>query len=60
MKNIKVITIVLALCTSTAFADFTIKDLFVSGGTSKPVDKSKTDDSKDKDSHKKHDCEDCH
>ena len=33
MKNIKIITITLVLMTTSAFSDFTIKDLFVSGGT---------------------------
>jgi hypothetical protein len=33
MKNIKIVTISLALMTTSAFSDFTIKDLFVSGGT---------------------------
>ena len=33
MNIIKTVTITLAFMTSTAFADFTIKDLFISGGT---------------------------
>lgn len=33
MNNIKIVTITLALMTTTVCADFTIKDLFVSGGT---------------------------
>ena len=33
MNNIKIVTITLALMSTTAFADFTIKDLFTSGGT---------------------------
>ena len=41
MKNIKTAIITLALMTTTAFADFTIKDLFVSGGTSSSEDAKK-------------------
>jgi hypothetical protein len=37
MNNIKIAIITLALMTTSAFADFTIKDLFVSGGTDKPT-----------------------
>jgi len=49
MKNIALTTVVLAFMTTSAFADFTIKDLFVSGGTTaKPV-KEKNDT--------KHDCQ---
>lgn len=52
MKNIKIVTITLALMTSSAFADFTIKDLFISGGTQTIQDGTK--DSHDKSIH-----EDC-
>ncbi len=48
MNKIKIVTMVLALMTTSAFADFTVKDLFVSGGTNKPV---KTDNNKP------HDCQ---
>ena len=33
MKNIKIIAMTLTLMTTFTFADFTIKDLFISGGT---------------------------
>ena len=33
MNTIKITIITLALMTTASFADFTIKDLFVSGGT---------------------------
>ncbi|CAA6799344.1 MAG: Unknown protein [uncultured Sulfurovum sp.] len=49
MNIIKTVSIALALMTSTAFADFTIKDLFISGGTDKPV--------KSKDAATGHDCQ---
>ncbi len=33
MNSFKIILVTLLLMTSSSFADFTIKDLFVSGGT---------------------------
>jgi hypothetical protein len=48
MKKIALSTLILAFMTTSVFADFTIKDLFVEGGTSKPV--------KEK-NNKKHDCQ---
>jgi hypothetical protein len=45
MNTIKIILITLALMTTSAFADFTIKDLFVSGGTHS--DEGSKDKSKD-------------
>jgi hypothetical protein len=46
MNTIKITLITLALMTTSAFADFTIKDLFVSGGTTSSEDakKDKKDD----------------
>ena len=41
MNTIKTAIITLTLITTTAFADFTIKDLFVSGGTSTSEDAKK-------------------
>jgi len=46
MNTIKTVIITLALMTTAAFADFTIKDLFVSGGTQTEEGK------KDKSDHK--------
>lgn len=39
MKNIQIATIIFALMSVSAQADFTVKDLFVSGGT-KTTDKN--------------------
>jgi hypothetical protein len=41
MNTIKITVITLALMTTAAFADFTIKDLFVSGGTTSSEDGKK-------------------
>lgn len=38
MKNIQIATIIFALMSVSAQADFTIKDLFISGGSDKPKD----------------------
>ena len=46
MNTIKITIITLALMTTASFADFTIKDLFVSGGTQSEEGK------KDKSDHK--------
>jgi len=58
MKNIKLATLVFALLTTSAFADFTIKDLFVSGGTQTTQEGDKgskdTKDSKETSTHRTH------
>lgn len=51
MKNIKIVTIALLLMTTTAFADFTIADLFVSGGTAEPIHSSNDREKKEHDCH---------
>lgn len=50
MKKLIIAMIFMFTCFIPAFSDFTIDDLFVSGGTSKPVDTK--DESKEE-----HDCQ---
>ncbi len=50
MKNIKTIAMALTLMTTFTFADFTVKDLFVSGGADRPVDTKENQK-------KEHDCQ---
>jgi len=49
MNTIKITIITLALMTTAAFADFTIKDLFVSGGTQSEEGKKDKPDNKNTD-----------
>jgi len=59
MKNIQLTLLTLILLSSFASAEFTMKDLFVEGGTKtyKPSkDSSKPSKNKEKDGEKKHTC----
>jgi len=59
MKNIQLTLLTLILLSSFASAEFTMKDLFVEGGTKtyKPSkDSSKPSNEKDKNGEKKHTC----